>query len=113
MIANLSSPAAKATAKSDGAKNRSVLEAAGLVGKKWPIRMPTVAAGDAPLKPNEKIIHFIRHGQGFHNSLADYHRLYKLPEFATVNPYNINENFDPPLTELGRQQARALQPTAK
>ena len=30
-----------------------------------------------------------------------------------TNPYNAPENFDPPLTEIGRQQARALQPYAR
>lgn len=60
-----------------------------------------------------KIIHFVRHGQGFHNLFADIYTeqgrtwvQYK-PE---GNPYAQNEIYDAPLTEKGRQQAIQLQP---
>jgi len=109
----LSSDAARETALRDGAHNRQRLARAGVLGKTWPVRMscrrppPTgTMCGE-----NSKIIHFIRHGQGFHNSLNDLCKVYDIK--GRLNPYNIAENFDPPLTEIGRQQARALQPYAK
>lgn len=68
-----------------------------------------------------KTVHFVRHGQGFHNFLADqYTEMGKeWIQFSTTttttttssdnNPYTKPELLDPPLTEKGRQQALALQ----
>ena len=58
-----------------------------------------------------KIIHFQRHGQGFHNLICDIWREKGLPiDFdsldPTFNPVIRNEFLDPPLTETGRQQCK-------
>eukprot|EP00568_Trieres_chinensis_P011937 CAMPEP_0183294152 /NCGR_PEP_ID=MMETSP0160_2-20130417/2592_1 /TAXON_ID=2839 ORGANISM="Odontella Sinensis, Strain Grunow 1884" /NCGR_SAMPLE_ID=MMETSP0160_2 /ASSEMBLY_ACC=CAM_ASM_000250 /LENGTH=291 /DNA_ID=CAMNT_0025455413 /DNA_START=141 /DNA_END=1016 /DNA_ORIENTATION=+ len=63
---------------------------------------------------NVKTVHFVRHGQGFHNLMADLARAEgrewvqytNKPE----NPYIMPEILDAPLTEKGRQQAYFLQP---
>lgn len=63
------------------------------------------------LQSNEKIVHFVRHGQGFHNLFADHIRGLG-HEFSSkgireevFNPYKLSELTDPPLTVLGRAQA--------
>lgn len=113
----LNTDAAKASAVHCGKLNRATLERSGLLGKLWPLRMrcykPGSAAGTAAAAATgsrTKTVHFIRHGQGFHNSLADFCLAYGIQD---TNPYTAPENFDPPLTEIGRQQARALQPYAR
>jgi lipopolysaccharide biosynthesis glycosyltransferase len=62
---------------------------------------------------NIKIIHFIRHGQGFHNLLADimssHGKTWQQFSQSTENPYTRPEILDAPLTEIGRQQALAIQ----
>lgn len=58
-----------------------------------------------------KVIHFQRHGQGFHNMICDIWREKGLPiDFDSTDP-NLNpvirpEFLDPPLTETGRQQCK-------
>lgn len=58
-----------------------------------------------------KVIHFQRHGQGFHNLICDIWREKGLPiDFDSQDP-NLNpvirpEFLDPPLTETGRQQCK-------
>ncbi len=63
---------------------------------------------------NVKIIHFVRHGQGFHNLLADIYRAQgkEWTQFQKEdnNPYVRMELLDAPLTDKGRKQAQALQP---
>jgi broad specificity phosphatase PhoE len=65
-----------------------------------------------------KTIHFVRHGQAFHNLMADQAvaagRTWK--QFCpndTNNPYIMPELLDAPLTEKGRQQAILLQQKVK
>ena len=61
--------------------------------------------------PNVKTVHFVRHGQGFHNLLADmakadgkvWENFVDTPD----NPYMRPELLDSPLTHKGRQQALA------
>jgi broad specificity phosphatase PhoE len=59
-----------------------------------------------------KIVHFVRHGQGFHNLLADLanERNIHFTPFTNQpeNPYVNAAVLDAPLTELGRQQAEGL-----
>ena len=59
-----------------------------------------------------KIVHFVRHGQGFHNMIADKYReagreweQYKSDD---RNPYVAREVYDAPLTQVGREQAEEL-----
>jgi broad specificity phosphatase PhoE len=60
-----------------------------------------------------KVVHLVRHGQGFHNLLAEiYHeqgRIWAQFVPSPCNPYILPELLDCPLTETGRQQALALQ----
>lgn len=63
-----------------------------------------------------KIVHFVRHGQAFHNFLADTYTVngLKWKQFdsnSIDNPYNKPELLDAPLTEKGRIQAASLQST--
>jgi broad specificity phosphatase PhoE len=64
---------------------------------------------------NVKTVHFVRHGQGFHNLLADMATSLgtKWTQFSISpeNPYVRPELLDAPLTEIGRQQAYQLQST--
>jgi broad specificity phosphatase PhoE len=66
---------------------------------------------------NVKIVHFVRHGQGFHNLMADVYRTSGRTWTSEVqsdeNPYTMLELVDSPLTEVGRQQAINLQQTAQ
>jgi len=77
-------------------------------------RAPTAADGSIS---NIKTVHFVRHGQGFHNLMADtfaadgkeWKQFTRTPE----NPYCMPEILDAPLTEKGRQQAIQLQPCVR
>eukprot|EP01062_Namystynia_karyoxenos_P066605 TRINITY_DN60510_c0_g1_i1.p1 TRINITY_DN60510_c0_g1~~TRINITY_DN60510_c0_g1_i1.p1 ORF type:complete len:288 (+),score=125.51 TRINITY_DN60510_c0_g1_i1:82-864(+) len=63
-------------------------------------------------------LHLIRHGQAYHNLLGDLYREFGIEFDATGktgrerSPYARPEVLDCPLTELGREQARALRPAA-
>jgi len=61
-----------------------------------------------------KLVHFIRHGQGFHNFVADLHHEVGIEWTQYIdtpnNPYTKPELLDAPLTEKGRIQAALLQP---
>jgi broad specificity phosphatase PhoE len=84
---------------------------------------PPIAAATTTTTTNNttgiKTIHFIRHGQGFHNLLADIATESGLTwqNFENSgssdghynNPYMRPEVVDAPLTELGRKQAQQLQ----
>lgn len=62
---------------------------------------------------NVKTVHFVRHGQGFHNLMADLATAagVEWTQFSrsAENPYMQPEILDAPLTEKGRQQALVLQ----
>ena len=59
---------------------------------------------------NKKLIHFQRHGQGYHNLLGEMFKEFREIEIASNdpkrNPFVMDETLDAPLTELGRQQCR-------
>lgn len=60
---------------------------------------------------NTKVVHFQRHGQGFHNLICDIWREKGLPiDFDSqdpgLNPVIRPEFLDPPLTDTGRQQCK-------
>ena len=67
---------------------------------------------DTGVSGNCKIIHFVRHGQGFHNLMADAAKKNNVAWTNFVsspnNPYMMPELLDCPLTDLGRQQAASL-----
>ena len=59
-----------------------------------------------------KIIHFQRHGQGYHNLICDIYREWDKPiDFESkdpmLNPAMRSEILDPPLTHTGIQQCKA------
>lgn len=80
------------------------------------VNAPQVGATKSS-KPNVKVVHFVRHGQGFHNLMADVYRAagrtWTQNVTSAENPYTMLELVDAPLTETGRQQALALQVTAR
>ena len=83
------------------------------------------AAAARPREGDQMLLHFIRHGQGFHNAAADRARemggsfpsgtpdaetVMTMPDGKTYcSPYKRPEMIDPPLTQSGRDQAAALQ----
>lgn len=64
-----------------------------------------------------KTVHFIRHGQGFHNLLADMARASNKTwtqfQVEPNNPYTMPEVTDAPLTDKGRNQAMLLRNETK
>uniref|UniRef100_A0A061R0P8 Phosphoglycerate mutase-like protein n=1 Tax=Tetraselmis sp. GSL018 TaxID=582737 RepID=A0A061R0P8_9CHLO len=70
--------------------------------------------GNRTVPPGGKLLHLIRHGQGFHNLLGELYADFGIDFNATgtdlrpQNPYRRSEVLDPPLTELGREQAKQL-----
>lgn len=83
-----------------------------------PLKIQAYALDDPSAPPstrsNVKTCHFLRHGQGFHNLLADMYSL-QGKEWAQFvpspdNPYVRPEIVDAPLTQKGRNQARAVNP---
>jgi broad specificity phosphatase PhoE len=81
-----------------------------------PLRVKAYSLDDpnAPTSGNIKTLHFVRHGQGFHNLMADIAKKEgrKWVNFSKTedNPYFMSEILDAPLTEKGRRQALTLQP---
>jgi hypothetical protein len=61
-----------------------------------------------------KHVHFVRHGQGFHNLMADLAKeagvVWENCTNTPENPYVMPEISDAPLTAKGREQAALLQP---
>ncbi|CAK9095879.1 Phosphoglycerate mutase-like protein (AtPGM) [Durusdinium trenchii] len=76
-----------------------------------------------PVEEGWKLIHWIRHGQGYHNLLAEAMRSvgcafselgdYEEAKKAAFHPYVNDAIVDPPLTCLGIQDAKDLWPKAK
>eukprot|EP00316_Scyphosphaera_apsteinii_P009919 CAMPEP_0119319626 /NCGR_PEP_ID=MMETSP1333-20130426/49900_1 /TAXON_ID=418940 /ORGANISM="Scyphosphaera apsteinii, Strain RCC1455" /LENGTH=256 /DNA_ID=CAMNT_0007326081 /DNA_START=16 /DNA_END=786 /DNA_ORIENTATION=- len=69
-------------------------------------RSPFVAKASSqkPVAAGAKLTHWIRHGQGFHNLIADLYREHGVDG----SPYMNAALQDPPLTAIGRHQAEAL-----
>ncbi|KAJ1629357.1 histidine phosphatase superfamily [Pavlovales sp. CCMP2436] len=80
---------------------------------------PSVPGTDGDGEGIVRTIHFVRHGQGFHNLLADVYRANGKSfsslgdDFSDSCPYRRHEIRDAPLTEIGRQQAMVLRPAAR
>lgn len=108
------SESAVATAKIEGAQHYATLEAAGVLGLQRSVKIRGRVPDGTPLKKNEKLLHLIRHGQGFHNLLGDLYRDFGRDVDSTgggdpaANPYARPEIADSPLTAVGREQAKAL-----
>lgn len=84
-------------------------------GEHTPVATTTATVTNTTTTTIQKTIHFIRHGQGFHNLLADIATESGITwqQFENSNghrnPYMRPEVLDAPLTELGRRQAQQLQ----
>lgn len=116
--------AALAGAVRDGAEHLAHLRAEGVLNATRKLRFTVVpfncdGGGSSPMEPGDKVLHLIRHGQGFHNLLGDIYRSHAV-EFSSTgsdltenNPYRRPELVDPPLTATGRKQASALQTRAQ
>lgn len=113
------SDATLALAKKESAEHLHGMKEAydSMRGRPLIVKAYAMTDGNAPTGPNVKTVHFVRHGQGFHNLMADlanavgskWEQFTKTPE----NPYAMPEILDAPLTEKGRQQALILQPRVR
>lgn len=111
------SEATIALAKKESAEHLHGMKEAYEALRKRPLIVKAYAMTDPNAPTNAKTVHFVRHGQGFHNLMADlanaagtkWEQFSKTPE----NPYVMPEILDAPLTEKGRQQAMMLQPTVQ
>jgi broad specificity phosphatase PhoE len=103
-------------AKQECAEHMEGMDEAIAEMKKLPLRIKAYALDDphSPIGENVKTVHFVRHGQGFHNLMADLAKkrgqTWKQFSRHPSNPYFMSEILDAPLTEKGRQQALMLQP---
>ena len=97
----------------------NVLEEARAIVQALPLKVKAYLATDtnAPSGDNTKTVHFVRHGQGFHNLVADMARdngkTWVPHSLSEDNPYTMPEILDAPLTERGRQEALSLQPNVQ
>lgn len=98
------------------------IQASGIQPGTWDVRISAEPSSGSvkttKLLPNQRLVHFQRHGQGFHNLLGDLYRKLGAEFDATGkdranSPYCLPEVLDPPLTELGRQQCKEQQNVAR
>lgn len=112
------SESAIANSKDDHKEHMEGMDEAAEAMKARPLIVKAYALGDpdAPSldNPNVKHGHFLRHGQGFHNLMADLAkeagRTWENCTNTPENPYVMPEITDAPLTAKGRQQAAMVQP---
>eukprot|EP00457_Paulinella_chromatophora_P005553 gb/GEZN01005570.1/.p1 GENE.gb/GEZN01005570.1/~~gb/GEZN01005570.1/.p1 ORF type:complete len:492 (-),score=57.27 gb/GEZN01005570.1/:242-1717(-) len=70
------------------------------------VELKPYTLGFTPNNKNQKVLHLVRHGQGFHNLLNEVYREYGV---TGVDSAYKPELLDAPLTALGRRQAQMLQ----
>lgn len=114
------SEAALANAKDDYKEHMEGMDEAAKTMKSRPLIVRAYAMNDpeAPSVSGDdksvKHVHFVRHGQGFHNLMADLAkqegRTWENCTNTPENPYVMPEITDAPLTAKGRNQAALLQP---
>ncbi len=77
---------------------------------KWVTELDELEAEQRHQGVNKKLIHFQRHGQGYHNLLGEMFKQFREIEIDSNdpkrNPFVMDETLDAPLTELGREQCR-------
>jgi broad specificity phosphatase PhoE len=112
-------PVTLALAKKESAHHREgIYELYAAMRHEKSLKIQAYALDDTSAPPltqsNVKVCHFLRHGQGFHNLLADMYSLQgrEWAQFVPSpdNPYVRSEIVDAPLTQKGRNQARAVNP---
>ncbi|KAJ8604769.1 hypothetical protein CTAYLR_001008 [Chrysophaeum taylorii] len=115
-MTQLYTESAKATAKIESAQHLEELRRQGVLGLDRSVKIratPWRAGTEVPA--GAKVVHLIRHGQGFHNLLGDLYRDFGVKVDSTgkesASPYTRPEIEDPPLTAIGREQAKALRST--
>jgi hypothetical protein len=97
------------------AELRSFIKTKPLQIKAYSLNDPSAPTLHSSNNEKVKIVHFVRHGQGFHNLLADIYTSQgkewtQYEQNDENNPYVRAELVDAPLTDKGRKQAKALQP---
>ena len=99
--------------------NKERLSKSGVLDVVRPIRIiaEPISSSSPQHIPGTKILHFQRHGQGYHNLLGDVCRGMdmKIDMDSTdpkLNPWINPAILDSPLTETGRQQCMARRPNA-
>lgn len=109
------SASAMKTAQIEGDQHYEELKRAGVLNIRRGVIIRARAPDGLPLKGEERIVHLIRHGQGFHNLLGDLYRDFGRTVDSTGgdgvgegNPYTRPEIVDSPLTAVGRDQAKGL-----
>mmetsp|Transcript_8067 Transcript_8067/g.24115 ORF Transcript_8067/g.24115 Transcript_8067/m.24115 type:complete len:349 (+) Transcript_8067:112-1158(+) len=112
------SASAMATARIEGDQHYAELQRQGVLNIKRQIVIKGRTPDGSPLEDNEKLVHLVRHGQGFHNLLGDLYRDFGRTVDSTGqdtddNPYTRPEIEDSPLTAVGRAQARGLRTTVQ
>eukprot|EP00965_Chrysotila_dentata_P183453 6058202-Pleurochrysis_carterae.AAC.2 len=114
--------ASKALQLAEGQQMMAHLQEAGVIGIRRSVRVRArhvPSSLTAPsLEPGEKLVHFQRHGQGYHNLLGEIYRGLNLHfdstgEDPTNSPYVLSELVDPPLTQKGRDQCVAARAAAE
>jgi broad specificity phosphatase PhoE len=100
-------------AKKEHAEHMDGMKETKAILQRKPLRVKAYKL-DNPMAPAAtKTVHFARHGQGFHNLMADITssagKQWTQFEQSDDNPYTMAEILDAPLTDKGRQQAIALQ----
>mmetsp|Transcript_10347 Transcript_10347/g.31825 ORF Transcript_10347/g.31825 Transcript_10347/m.31825 type:complete len:327 (+) Transcript_10347:179-1159(+) len=116
--ASLYSASAVRTAQIEGQQHYDELERQGVLNIRRDVVVRARAPDGRPLEENEKMVHLIRHGQGFHNLLGDLYRDFGAAVDSTGreaegSPYVRPEIEDSPLTAVGRAQAKALRVETK
>jgi broad specificity phosphatase PhoE len=100
-------------AKKEHTEHMAGMKEARAILQSKPLRVKAYKFDDATAPASAKIVHFARHGQGFHNLMADIAssvgKQWTQFEPSDDNPYTMAEILDAPLTDKGRQQAIALQ----
>lgn len=110
----LYSASAMATAKIEGEQHYAELKAQQVLDIRRAVIIRAHSPDGTPLKKGQKVLHLIRHGQGFHNLLGDLYRDFGKTVDSTGsddgvgNPYARPEIMDSPLTQIGREQAKGL-----
>eukprot|EP01065_Artemidia_motanka_P011709 TRINITY_DN16370_c0_g1_i1.p1 TRINITY_DN16370_c0_g1~~TRINITY_DN16370_c0_g1_i1.p1 ORF type:complete len:256 (+),score=46.50 TRINITY_DN16370_c0_g1_i1:127-894(+) len=99
----------EAVKKVEGSQHLDQLRACGLLTSQR--TTPAAIKAVVPSGSCDKIVHFVRHGQAYHNLFAEMYReqghdLDSTGEKGGPTPYTRPELVDPPLTEKGRQQAK-------
>lgn len=101
-------------AKKEHAEHMEGMQEAKKILQAKPLRVKAYAINDPKAPSSAKTVHFVRHGQGFHNLMADLASSSgkQWTQFvpSDANPYTMPEILDAPLTDKGRKQALSLQP---